>query len=206
MAVAINSCAGFSIGRAVPLCRLSRRSPGPRSGFNIRMSTITGVESKEARDMLLPSPSRSASKEGLEYKINDEIDCEKVRLLLPILTDPDADAADDVLGPVINDLKLSDGIVNTADALQIASRLNLDLVLINERGIPPVCKIINVGKYKYQQEKRKKLQEKKQVHQVIKEFKLSCNINQHDIDIRIKAAKEHLEAGDKVHDQTNTEI
>lgn len=133
-----------------------------------------------------------------EFPINRDIEADQVRLMLPILESGEEDLANTVLGPMIETIKKAEGVVSFESALSIANCLKLDLVLINNKGVPPLCKIVNVGKYKYAMEKKRKEHEKKQTTQEIKEIKLTCGISQHDIDFRIRAAKEHLESGDKV--------
>jgi translation initiation factor IF-3 len=74
----------------------------------------------------------------------------------------------------------------------------LDLVMINDKADPPVCKVIDYGKFKYIQEKKKKDNLKKQVKQEIKEVKMSYKIDQHDFDVRMRAVQKFLEDGDRV--------
>jgi len=74
----------------------------------------------------------------------------------------------------------------------------LDLVEIVPNSNPPVCKIINYGKYKYELSKKEKIQKKKQHVIHVKEIRLSPKIEEHDIDFKIKHARKFLEHGDKV--------
>lgn len=90
------------------------------------------------------------------------------------------------------------GIFSLEEALEKAEEYELDLVLINEDADPPVCKIIDYGKYKYQLEKRKKDNAKKQIKVDQKEVKLSYKIEQHDFDVRVRSAKKFLTSGDRV--------
>jgi len=90
------------------------------------------------------------------------------------------------------------GIISTADALSTADDLGLDLVLIAPDGKPPVAKIMDYGKFKYQQEKKKKEARKNQKVIVVKEIKLSVKIAQNDISYKVKHAREFLEAGHHV--------
>lgn len=87
------------------------------------------------------------------------------------------------------------GIISRAEALRNAEDMGLDLVLIAPNGKPPVCKIMDYGKYKYQQEKKLKEAKKKQKVIDIKEIKLSVKIAQNDINYKIKHAREFLQAG-----------
>ena len=90
------------------------------------------------------------------------------------------------------------GIISTYDALLTADDLGLDLVLIAPDAKPPVAKIMNYGKFKYQQEKKKKEARKNQKIIVLKEIKLSVKIADNDISYKVKHAREFLEAGNHV--------
>ncbi len=90
------------------------------------------------------------------------------------------------------------GIISTHDALLTADELGLDLVLIAPDAKPPVAKIMNYGKFKYQQEKKKKEARKNQKIIVLKEIKLSVKIADNDIGYKVKHAREFLEAGHHV--------
>lgn len=90
------------------------------------------------------------------------------------------------------------GIISRAEALKIAGNLGLDLVLIAADAKPPVCKIMDYGKFRYQQEKRQKEAKKKQKVIEVKELKLSIKIAQNDINYKIKHALEFLSAGKHV--------
>lgn len=90
------------------------------------------------------------------------------------------------------------GIISTAEALQTADSLGLDLVLIAPDAKPPVAKIMDYGKFKYQQEKKKKEAKKNQKVIVIKEIKLSVKIAENDISYKVKHAREFLEEGNHV--------
>lgn len=90
------------------------------------------------------------------------------------------------------------GIMSARDAQRLAREKNLDLVKISPKAKPPVCKIIDYGKYRYEQAKREKEAKKKQNIISVKEVRLSPNIEQHDIDTKMKHAKKFLNNGDKV--------
>ena len=90
------------------------------------------------------------------------------------------------------------GIISTAEALQTADSLGLDLVLIAPDGKPPVAKIMDYGKFRYQQEKKKKEAKKNQKVIVIKEIKLSVKIAENDISYKVKHAREFIEEGNHV--------
>ena len=90
------------------------------------------------------------------------------------------------------------GIISTAEALQIADSMGLDLVLIAPDGKPPVAKIMDYGKFRYQQEKKKKEAKKNQKVIVIKEIKLSVKIAENDISYKVKHAREFIAEGNHV--------
>lgn len=90
------------------------------------------------------------------------------------------------------------GILHTREALTMAQDAGLDLVEIAPNAEPPVCKIIDYGKFRYDQTKREK-ESKKSQHQVkVKEIKLKPNIDEHDFQTKLKKAQEFLEKGNKV--------
>jgi translation initiation factor IF-3 len=90
------------------------------------------------------------------------------------------------------------GIISRNEALKKAEELGLDLVLISPNAVPPVCKIMDYGKFKYQQEKKLKEAKKKQKIVEIKEIKLSIKIAQNDINYKIKQAREFITSGKHV--------
>jgi len=90
------------------------------------------------------------------------------------------------------------GIISRDEALSIAEEMGLDLVLIAPDAKPPVCKIMDYGKFKYQQEKKLKEAKKKQKTIEVKEIKLSVKIAQNDINYKIKHAREFLKEGKHV--------
>jgi translation initiation factor IF-3 len=90
------------------------------------------------------------------------------------------------------------GIISTSQALAIADEAGLDLVLIAPDATPPVAKIMDYSKFKYQQEKKKKEAKKNQKVIVVKEIKLSVKIAENDINYKVKHAIEFLEEGNHV--------
>ena len=92
----------------------------------------------------------------------------------------------------------SHGIMTSREALALADEAGLDLVCIAPNAKPPVVKIMNYGKFKYQQEKKIKEAKKNQKIIVTKEIKLSVKIAQNDIDYKVKHAREFLEKGNHV--------
>ncbi len=90
------------------------------------------------------------------------------------------------------------GIVTTREALLAAEEAGLDLVEISPNADPPVCKILDFGKFKYEQQKKKNEARKKQKIIEVKEIKLRPNIDDHDYDVKMRAATGFLDEGDKV--------
>ena len=90
------------------------------------------------------------------------------------------------------------GIVSSAQALKLAAEKNLDLVKIAPQAKPPVCKIMDYGKYRFEQSKREKEAKKNQRVVEIKEIRLSPNIDVHDFDTKVGHARKFLAAGNKV--------
>ncbi len=111
-------------------------------------------------------------------RINDEIRAREVR--------------------VVSDTNEQLGIMLLRDALRMAGEQQLDLVEVAPTAKPPVCRIMDFGKFKYEQQKRDKEAKKKQKVFTLKEVKLRPNIEDHDFDVKKKNAQRFLEDGDKV--------
>lgn len=90
------------------------------------------------------------------------------------------------------------GVVPIAEALELARQSNLDLVNVAPKANPPVCKIIDYGKYKYEAIKKAKEARKKQKTINVKEVRLSPNIDTHDLEVKANRANQFLAKGDKV--------
>ena len=90
------------------------------------------------------------------------------------------------------------GVIDRLKALEIASKRELDLVLVSEKANPPVCRIMDYGKYKFEQEKKAKEARKKSHQTEVKEVKMRYKIDKHDYDVRIGQALRFLKGGDKV--------
>jgi translation initiation factor IF-3 len=90
------------------------------------------------------------------------------------------------------------GILTPADALRMAIEKELDLVLVSETAKPPVCRIMDYGKYKFEQEKKAREAKKKQHTADVKEVKMRYKIDEHDYNVRVSQAQRFLKAGDKV--------
>lgn len=113
-----------------------------------------------------------------EMKINEEIRVSQVRLV-----GPDGEQM---------------GIMQTSAALDLAYQKNLDLVLIAPKAEPPVCKVMDYGKYKFELAKRDKEARKNQKTVNVKELRISSSIDEHDFDTKVNHAKRFLQDGDKV--------
>ena len=111
-------------------------------------------------------------------RINDEIKVREVRL--------------------IDENGENRGVVSISEALRIADDAGLDLIEISPQAVPPVCKVLDYGKYKYEVQKRKNEAKKNQKVVNIKELKLRPVIDTHDYEVKIKQAKKFLSQGDKV--------
>ena len=119
-----------------------------------------------------------ASKDSKELQINEEIRDKEVRVI-------------DTTGEQL-------GIMKLEDALDKAAAQNLDLVKIAPQANPPVCKIIDYGKFRFEQAKREKEARKNQRIVDIKEIRLSLNIDTHDFNTKAGHAQRFLKDGDKV--------
>jgi translation initiation factor IF-3 len=90
------------------------------------------------------------------------------------------------------------GVVSTREAISMAADVGLDLVEVSPNANPPVCKILDLGKFKYEEQKRKNEARKKQKVIEVKEIKLRPGIDTHDYDVKMRSIHRFLEEGDKV--------
>jgi translation initiation factor IF-3 len=90
------------------------------------------------------------------------------------------------------------GVLSTQDALREAKTRGLDLVEVNPKASPPVCKILDFGKFKYEEKKRARDAKKKQSIVEVKEIKLRPKTDEHDLNVKLRAARKFMEAGNKV--------
>jgi translation initiation factor IF-3 len=90
------------------------------------------------------------------------------------------------------------GIMTPREAMQIAEERELDLVLVSDKADPPVCRVMDYGKFKFEQEKKAREAKKKQHTVDVKEVKMRYKIEAHDYNVRINQAKRFLRDGDKV--------
>lgn len=122
-------------------------------------------------------PSRGKHTDS-KYLVNNEIRVEQVRLV-------------DEFGKML-------GIFPTREALKIASDRDLDLVLIAPQANPPVAKIIDYGKFIFEQQKKEKQERKKQAQQQLKEIRFKWRTDTHDFNFKVRHAREFLLDGNKV--------
>ena len=113
-----------------------------------------------------------------ELRVNEEIRCREIRVI-------------DMGGAQI-------GVMNPREALKLAEEKGLDLVEVSPGAKPPVCRIMDYGKYRYEQNKKERETRKNQKVITIKEVKLRPNIEDHDFYTKVRNASKFLAAGDKV--------
>lgn len=90
------------------------------------------------------------------------------------------------------------GVISPQEALRLAQEKELDLVLVSDKADPPVCRIMDYGKYKFEQEKKAREARKKQHTADVKEVKMRYTIEEHDYQVRVNQAERFLKSGDKV--------
>jgi translation initiation factor IF-3 len=120
----------------------------------------------------------SIAKDNKDANINEKIKVREVRLI-------------DAVGAQL-------GVVATMEALRMSREQGLDLVEVSPNAAPPVCKIMDYGKYKYELAKKAQEAKKKQTIIQLKEMKLGLKIEEHDLSFKIKRIRGFLEDGDKV--------
>ncbi|MCP4185793.1 MAG: translation initiation factor IF-3 [Hyphomicrobiales bacterium] len=123
-------------------------------------------------------PHRAQAQRKKGPRANSDIDVEEVQLI-----DADGD---------------NKGIVAIADAIDLAKDHGLDLVEISPNNKPPICKILDLGKYKYEAQKKAAEARKKQKTQDVKEIKMRPNIDTHDYDVKMRSISKFIGEGDKV--------
>ena len=90
------------------------------------------------------------------------------------------------------------GVMSTDEALRRAHARGLDLVEVNPKSTPPVCKILDFGRFKYEEKKKQREAKRRQTVVEVKEIKLRPKTDDHDLGVKIRAARKFLEAGNKV--------
>src|SRR5580698_7412653 len=113
-----------------------------------------------------------------EPRINSQINAPSIRLI-------------DAKGAML-------GVVAVKEGIRMAEAAGLDLVEISPHAEPPVCKVMDYGKYKYEAQKKAAEQRKKQKVIVVKEIKLRPTIDKHDLEVKMRAVQKFIEGGDKV--------
>ncbi|MEN3202485.1 MAG: translation initiation factor IF-3 [Atribacterota bacterium] len=114
----------------------------------------------------------------MRYRVNHQIGAREVRLISPEGTQI--------------------GIVPLKKALQMAEEAGLDLVEVGPNANPPVCKIMDYGKFRYEKEKKAKLSRKKQKTSELKELNMRPKIDEHDYQVKLRSALRFLQDGDRV--------
>jgi len=99
---------------------------------------------------------------------------------------------------VIDDEGENLGVMYTREAIEQAAAVGLDLVEVSPNADPPVCKFLDVGKFRYEAQKKANAQRKTQKTQDIKEIKMRPNIDDHDYDVKMRNVSKFLDEGDKV--------
>lgn len=99
---------------------------------------------------------------------------------------------------LINDNGEQAGIVSTVEAIKMATEAGLDLVEVAPTAKPPVCKIIDYGKYRFQMEKKLRDSKKTQKQQILREIRMQPKIHDHDLEFKSAHIKKFLDGGDKV--------
>jgi translation initiation factor IF-3 len=164
-------------------------------GWLLRTSCIHTARHGHLRNLMAIPHGKvrdfSSNVKRIELPKNSEIKVDPVRLIAPKQRGAQEDSAEEEEEEML-------GIFSLTDALSKAESMELDLVLINEKGDPPVCKIVDYGKYRYLVEKRKKEKSKKQTTTELKEVKMSYKIDAHDLTVRLKAAQKFIAHGDRV--------
>ena len=133
---------------------------------------------------------------GINYYLKNTLDSIKNRIEI---IKPVKDAKEEN-NEALKNLKKGQklGIMSSNEALDIAFEKKLDLVLVAPNGNPPVCKIMNYGKYKFEQAKKEKEAKKKQKVSEVKEIRITPNTEEHDFNFKAKNARKFLEDGCKV--------
>mmetsp|Transcript_16023 Transcript_16023/g.49573 ORF Transcript_16023/g.49573 Transcript_16023/m.49573 type:complete len:230 (-) Transcript_16023:63-752(-) len=159
---------------AATLLRVSSRPLARGRARAPRPSTALGA--------LRGKPGRQPREQVVLPPMNDKITADLVRVVIDA-----GEAPDEILG-----------IIPLAEALDKAGELGVDLVMIAEKSDPPVCKIVDYGKLRYQKEKKKKEQAKKAKTNEIKEVKMSYKIGEGDYEVRRKRGAQFIKNGNRV--------
>ena len=137
----------------------------------------TKRQQPEESAILNPRFKREPRRDESRERINEEITALKVRVIKP---------------------NNEHALISLDEALKMATSLNLDLVEVAPNAIPPVCRILDFGKYQFEKKKREKEARKKQHVVSIKELRFRPHTDDHDYDFKLRHAKKFLEEGSKV--------
>ena len=147
--------------------------------MQIKLAFVILYRKQQLQEVKIIKENNNAPvREGDGPRVNQEIRVKEIRLI-------DANGE-------------NKGIVAIKEALMLADEVGLDLIEISPQAVPPVCKIMDYGKYKYEQQKKKNEARKNQKIVNIKELKLRPMIDVHDYEVKVKQAKKFLSQGDKV--------
>lgn len=149
------------------------------SWYNSATALSTGTGESSRRWSLIRRtlyPARPPVERG--PRVNEEIRGRRVRVI-----DPEGNQI---------------GILTPEEALEAAQRYNLDLVEVSPNSTPPVCRIMDYGKWKYEQSKREREARKKQKSITVKELRMRPKIDDHDFEVKLNNARRFLAEGDKV--------
>ncbi|MBN8543178.1 MAG: translation initiation factor IF-3 [Alphaproteobacteria bacterium] len=161
-------------GNRPPGNRPAGSRPPFRSNTGPRPNNFSGPRPPRREN----TPRFEKERDPNEPNINHYIKAQSIRLI---------DAAGEMVG-----------VVSVKEGIRLAEEAGLDLVEISPNAEPPVCKILDYGKYKYQMQKKQQEAKKKQKVIEIKEIKVRPNIDKHDLSIKLRHAREFLAEGDKV--------
>jgi len=145
--------------------------------LTVRAHLLQGGSTNERR-VYIPRPPMNVTPTRDGPRINEEIGVVRLRLV-------------DERGQMV-------GVVQRNEALAMAAQAGLDLVEIAPNADPPVCKILDYGKFKYEEQKKKNEARKKQKVIEVKEIKLRPSIDDHDYDVKMRSMNKFIEEGDKV--------
>ena len=153
----------------------------PRRGRPSRAVAVSfrphqGAATREKLAIARPAQQSAPTRDG--PRVNNEIKAPQVRLI-------------DENGDMV-------GVLSTREAIEMAEEANLDLIEISPNAVPPVAKISDYGKYKYEAQKKAHEARKHQKVIEVKEIKMRPNIDDHDYEVKMKAMKRFFEEGDKV--------
>ena len=159
-----------------PSLHFQTRLGRPSRAAAVSIPAPRGVLAQENEAIARPAQQSAPTREG--PRVNAEIKAPQVRLI-------------DENGDMV-------GVVSTREAIDMAEEASLDLIEISPNAVPPVAKISDYGKYKYEAQKKAHEARKHQKVIEVKEIKMRPNIDDHDYEVKMRAMKRFIEEGDKV--------